>query len=1142
MRVIASSPQTPGLSPWPRASVRATNVELLGLLGCTLVVVLGLLLTYLGRVARLAEDAPAPAGIVHLDQLQSPGAIEGLLTMYEQPFERQAIARALYERVVTTERRLDHVGGLAFVTIPASRIQQEPRFVELRSRLARRPEMAYVPVLRSSDLAAIKPRVVVRSAAQFRQRLLAAAGCLIAAFWIAHLVRRWRRADDEPLMLPVLLTLCGIGLMSMIALRDPLRDTVIASGFATGVVVGLAVFLAVTEIDFEASSLRRAVLRPLAIALGLAVLLLAFGTGPGASGAKVNLAGVQPVEAIRLLVILALAAYFARRLDCLRELSEPFSPSRPWLQWIRVPRWKDVRPVLVSMGLVLTFFFLQKDLGPALVMSCVFLALYGIARGRSPFVVLGFALLISGFAVAYALGMPATVRQRVLIWADPWNNGVPGGNQIAHGLWALSTGGPWGLGHGLGSPQVIPAGHTDFVLAVIGEELGFVGVAVVVALYVLLCWRCLRIALRAPGDYTAFLATGVTLALVAQALVIAGGLVGLMPLSGVVTPFLSYGKSSMLANFAALGVVMAIARRKGAVRRHFLQPVRVLGAVLALAAAAVLLRAMWVQIPHADEYATRSSVGEQADGGYRFEYNPRLLAAARQIPRGSIYDRRGLPIATSRPDEIAGLAEAYRAAGVPVPEDCDPAAVRCYPLGGIGFHVVGDWRAQTNWGARNSSYLERDRAARLQGFNDHPQAVDVTNPATGARERAVKRDYRELLPLVRHRYRPSSAAVKALLGRERDIHTTIDAGLQVRASSALRRPIETNGNSRGSAVVLDTETGEVLAAVSYPWPVATNAAEGSMFRVQGSGFAVQGSGFTARGAPPSGLLAAAGIEDTERYFDRTRYGLYPPGSIFKLIVAGAALRTDTSRTFACVRLPDGRVGNYVRGSKRPVRDDPLDTTPHGIVDLQKGMVVSCNAYFSRLAVQLGPRPLMDASALFQIDVARVPTPAGLEPTLQHAGYGQGEVLVSPLKMARVAASVASGGLVRPVRWESGIAGAPAQRFLSVEDAALLSRQMRDVVTSGTGRTLQSHATPIAGKTGTAEVGNGRAHSWFVGFAPFGGPPRIAFAVIVENAGYGARTAAPIAGEVVDAAREAGLFGPGARPSSPSRQALNGGSQ
>jgi peptidoglycan glycosyltransferase len=135
------------------------------------------------------------------------------------------------------------------------------------------------------------------------------------------------------------------------------------------------------------------------------------------------------------------------------------------------------------------------------------------------------------------------------------------------------------------------------------------------------------------------------------------------------------------------------------------------------------------------------------------------------------------------------------------------------------------------------------------------------------------------------------------------------------------------------------------------------------------------------------------------------------------------------------------------------------------------------------------------------------------------------VLVSPLKMARVAASIASGGGVRPLRWETGPAAtAEPVRFVSAPAAAQLSRDLRAAVVSGTGRVLAGNSTPIAGKTGTAEVAGGLSHSWFVGFAPYSpSGRRIAFAVLIEHAGYGARAAAPVAGEIVSAAREAGLL-------------------
>ena len=1079
-------------------AARCAALEALGLVIGTIVVTFGLGLVLAGRGTMTQVEAGA-GRILNLDRLSSAAELEPVLGGFESPFERQAAARALFE--YASARPPTHVGALAAVTLPAAEVRRDARFVRLRARLAERPGDAAVAVLSAADLAQLKPRVQVRSAAGHRRRVLAAAALFVGAFWAAHLFRRWRGAADDPLLLPVLMLLSGLGLVGMLALRDPLRDTLTFVPFVQGVAAGVCLLVAVSAIDFETPRLREMVLVPLLVAVALAALLLLFGSGPGSSGVKVNLAGGQPVEIIRLLVVFSLAAYFARRLEFLRELSVPV-PSRVRRLGLRVPRWRDVRPVAVSLALVLAFFFLQKDLGPALIVACLFLGLYGVARRGSGLVLLGAAGLALGFAAAWWAGMPATVRQRVLIWLDPWSNGLPGGNQIAHGMWALATGGPWGLGPGLGSPQSIPAAHTDFVLAVLGESLGFVGLLAIGVLYGVLCWRCLRAAVRAPGDYTAFLAIGMALALSLQGLVIAGGILGLMPLSGIVTPFLSYGRSAMLVNFAAVGVVLAVARQARTVRPHFADPVRTLAAVLTVAAAVAGIRAAWIQVARDERYAVGASLGTQADGGLRFEYNPRLLAAARQIPRGTIYDRHGLPIATSRPAEMAAGAGLWRS--LPdAPEPCDPGAARCYPLGGAGFHLIGDWTRQTNWAARNSSYLERDRGARLQGFDDRPEVVQTRHPRTGAAARAVRRDLSDLLPLARSRPGHPNAGARALLARDRDVHASIDARLQAQVAAALRQRVLAGGGTRGAAVVLDADSGDVLASASFPWPT-----------LQAESDAPDDEG-------------AEGESEGDRLLDRARYGLYPPGSTFKLVVAAAALRHDLDDRYLCRRLPDGRVGNFIGGARRPVRDDVLDVHPHGEVDLHRGLVASCNAYFAQLAARVGPARLLDAAALFQIDAAAVPTVAGLRPTLPHAGYGQGEVLASPIRMARVAAAVAAGGAVRPPSWEPTSRRDPQApgRLLSAADSRVLAASMREAVVSGTGRSLARHPVPIAGKTGTAEVNGGRSHAWFVGFAPYGEARarRIAFAVIVENAGYGGRLAAPVAGDIVSAARTLGII-------------------
>ena len=146
--------------------------------------------------------------------------------------------------------------------------------------------------------------------------------------------------------------------------------------------------------------------------------------------------------------------------------------------------------------------------------------------------------------------------------------------------------------------------------------------------------------------------------------------------------------------------------------------------------------------------------------------------------------------------------------------------------------------------------------------------------------------------------------------------------------------------------------------------------------------------------------------------------------------------------------------------------------------------------------------------------------------LPQVGYGQGEALLTPLKLARVSASIAANGAILPVRLEAagGAATTTEARFLSAHDAERLARAMRGVVTSGSARSLRALRIPIAGKTGTAEVNGAAAHAWFTGFAPYEAKGRrIAFAVLVENAGYGGRAAAPIAGAIVSAAADLGLI-------------------
>jgi peptidoglycan glycosyltransferase len=281
---------------------------------------------------------------------------------------------------------------------------------------------------------------------------------------------------------------------------------------------------------------------------------------------------------------------------------------------------------------------------------------------------------------------------------------------------------------------------------------------------------------------------------------------------------------------------------------------------------------------------------------------------------------------------------------------------------------------------------------------------------------------------------------------------------------------------------------------------------------------------------PAPVFAGASQATPDQLLDRARYGLYPPGSTFKLVTAMAALRLDPKledKSFSCRRLPDGRVGAIIPGWRKPIRDDVGDSA-HGTLTMARAIAVSCNAYFAQLGVfSVGAKALSETAKVLDIPAGSIPD---LEATMPFAAYGQGPVLVTPFKMARVAATIAAGGAMAEGRWVidgSNTRTDEPRPILAPELAGFLGRAMRSVVVEGTGRRpMKGVSVSVAGKTGTAQLDEGMPHSWFAGFAPYDGDrsKSIAFAVVVEHGGYGATTAAPIAREVVEAAAELGLLG------------------
>jgi len=663
------------------------------------------------------------------------------------------------------------------------------------------------------------------------------------------------------------------------------------------------------------------------------------------------------------------------------------------------------------------------------------------------------------------------------MWLSPWDNQVHGGNQLAHAIWAFATGGPLGSGPGWGDPEMIPAGNTDLVLPALGEEWGFAGVAAVLLLFAFLIARAMRAALRAGTHFGLFLGVGLASLIAFEMMLISAGVLGVLPLSGVVSPFLSSGNTAMLANFLVFALLASISadRRPEGAHELFRGPARALKMVLAGAGVVLLAMAARYQVAEDREFLARDAHSFEEDGVKRAQHNPRMNSLAREIPRGGIYDRNGVPLATSSWAELERHRAEYAALGVRIEEACSRFESRHYPFGAATAHLTGDLRTGENFHATNASLVEHDENPKLQGY-----------------------EYAELAPLVRYRHQPGNPEIARLLARDRNVRMTVDIRLELRARQILERGLAAAGQSQGAVVVMRAATGEVLAMVSAPAP------------------------------DPPGVRRAAPTAD--ELMDRALYGQYPPGSTFKLVTAMAALNKDPRlrhRAFLCHTLQDGRAGTAIAGWNREIKDDIGDRA-HGTLDMERAIAVSCNAYFAQLGVHdVGSEALAETAARMGISTGDI---RDLRRALPFAAYGQGPVLISPFKMARVAAAIAAGGRMPQGRWiadDSNPRNDAPVEVLPEAQAQVIAGAMRRVVTEGTGRNAMA-GTPVsmAGKTGTAQLDEGLPHAWFAGFAPYQGAAdgRLAFAVLVEHGGYGARAAAPIARQVMEAAAELGMLG------------------
>lgn len=386
-----------------------------------------------------------------------------------------------------------------------------------------------------------------------------------AIFGVAHLaVRRWAPYAD-PLILPCVALLNGIGLVVIyridLALAEKATQTnsVASAGAPKQVlwtVIALAMFLAVLIVVKDHRTLTR-----YGYTAGLVgIVLLALPAMLPASLSEVNGAkvwirlgplSIQPGEFAKILLMIFFAAFLVSKRDL-------FMVAGKKVLGIELPRSRDLGPILIAAAACIGILVLETDLGTSLLFFGIILMMLYVATERAIWVGVGLGLFVIGAVVADRLF--THVQQRVANWIDPLAtyDKLGGGYQIAQGLFGLGTGGVAGTGLGLGRPDVVPFASSDFITAAIGEELGFIGLAAVLMVYLILAMRGMRSALAVRDTFGKLLGGGLSFALIMQVFVVVGGVTKLIPETGITAPFLSQGGSSLLANYILVALLLRI--------------------------------------------------------------------------------------------------------------------------------------------------------------------------------------------------------------------------------------------------------------------------------------------------------------------------------------------------------------------------------------------------------------------------------------------------------------------------------------------------------------------------------------------------------------------------------------------------------
>lgn len=563
----------------------------------------------------------------------------------------------------------------------------------------------------------------------------------LAAFALAHVqIGRWLPGHD-PTLLPVAALLSGWGLLTIWRLAPDFgaRQT-------AWLALSVAALTAGLRLPGDLNFLRRYKYLWLTGALLLTAATLLFGVNPLGFGPPMWLGCcglyMQPSEPLKLLLIAYLAAYMADLQPILmledgdalshneRHRKNPLARLRFLWDWTHLAPL--LAPTLLMTGLALLILVVQRDLGAALIYMFLYAAVVYLASGRRSVLAAAAAGLLGAGLLGYRLF--DVVRVRVDAWINPWLDPAGRSYQIIQSIIAIANGGVIGRGPGLGNPALVPLSHSDLVFSAISEETGLLGIIAILLLIGLGVVAGLRAALLARGPYHRYLAAGLVALLGGQSLLIIGGNLRLLPLTGVTLPFVSYGGSSLLTTFICLLLLLHISDRSGEPPAKLYRPAPYfeLGFVLLIGLLACGIVAGWWTLVRNGDLLTRTD-------------NQRRYIADRYVRRGAILDRKDNPLAISEGDtgsilrrvsypplsNLIGYTDpTYGQAGLEAAQDDTLRGLRGNPAGEIWWQHLLYGTSPPGLDIRLSIDMDIQQPAD-QALGDHRAALVALNAADG---------------------------------------------------------------------------------------------------------------------------------------------------------------------------------------------------------------------------------------------------------------------------------------------------------------------------------------------------------------------------------------------------------------------------